>query len=494
MCRKCDSYQGHHRAINTHRYLKLNLLNFNMDKNIGLVWLKDDFRIKRNSALIEATKNHTQVVAFYLYKKKKFESQEAQGWWVSKSLKEFRTKLYENNINLEIIKTETYKSFFEKLFNKKNISIYWNKTYEPNYLKFDQYLSKKFEINGISYNIFKGNILNEFSEIKKNDGTPFKVFTPFWKNAEKFYLDKIPKKEKKISKCVKRVSYFENTIDETKIFLKNKWYKKFENYWIPSEENAMKELKNFVNNKIANYSESRNFPNIIGTSKLSPYIKHGQIHVETIWEECNKVKKKGANKFLAEIGWREFNHSLINNFPHMLKGNYSKKFDKFPWEKNLKFLSAWKKGLTGYPIVDAGMREMYSTGWMHNRVRMIVGSFLVKHLLINWLEGEKYFKNCLLDYNEANNVSGWQWVAGCGADAAPYFRIFNPILQGEKFDKNGDYVKKWVPELKNVTKKFIHKPWEINDEKILKLGKDYPFPIVVHEQARLKALEAFKNI
>ena len=256
----------------------------------------------------------------------------------------------------------------------------------------------------------------------------------------------------------------------------------------------MKELKNFIKNRIKDYSDARNFPNRIGTSKLSPYIKHGQIHVETVWEECNKVKNSGVNKFLAEIGWREFNHTLINFFPHMTNGNYSKKFDKFPWEKNKNFLLAWKKGLTGYPIVDAGMRELYSTGWMHNRVRMIVGSFLVKHLLINWTEGEKYFKDCLLDYNEANNVSGWQWVAGCGADAAPYFRIFNPILQGEKFDKEGEYVKKWVPELKNVPKKFIHRPWELNDEKILKIGSDYPHPIVNHEKARSKALAAFKKI
>ena len=216
--------------------------------------------------------------------------------------------------------------------------------------------------------------------------------------------------------------------------------------------------------------------------------------METIWEECQRLKNIGKSKFLAEIGWREFNHSLINYFPHMLKKNYSKKFDNFPWEKNLKFLDAWKKGLTGYPIVDAGMRQLYSTGWMHNRVRMIVGSFLVKHLLINWTEGEKYFRNSLLDFNEANNVSGWQWVAGCGADAAPYFRIFNPILQGEKFDREGDYVKRWVPELKKVPKKYIHKPWELDDENLLKLEKDYPLPIVNHEKARSKALSAFKKI
>ena len=465
-----------------------------MPKNIGLVWLKDDFRVNKNHALIEATKNHDSVVAFFLFKKVKFDNQEAQKWWVSKSLKEFKKTLKNYNINLEIIKTDSYKSFFEKLFIKKNFSIYWNKTYEPKYLKFDEYLSKKFSNNDIKFKILKGNILNEFDEIKKKDGTPFKVFTPFWRNAEKFYFEKIPSKEKKISKCIKTVSFFENIIGEDEICPREEWHEKFEDFWFPSEENALKQLKIFLKNKIEKYSEARNFPNIIGTSKLSPYIKHGQLHVETIWEETINLKKKGSNKFLAEIGWREFNHSLINFFPHMLETNYSKKFEKFPWEKNSKFLSAWKKGLTGYPIVDAGMRELYNTGWMHNRVRMIVGSFLVKHLLINWKEGEKYFRSCLLDYNEANNVSGWQWVAGSGADAAPYFRIFNPILQGEKFDKEGDYVKKWVPELQGVPKKFIHKPWEFKDEKILKLGSDYPRPIVIHEKARQKALNAFKKI
>ena len=444
-----------------------------MTKNIGLVWLKDDFRLKKNLALIEATKNHNQVVVFFLYKKKKFDDQEAQKWWVYESLQKFKKKLINYNINLEIIAIDTYKSFFEKLFKKKEFSIYWNKTYEPNFLKFDEFLKSNFEKNQIKYSIFKGNILNEFNEVKKNDDTPFKVFTPFWRNAEKYYMEKIPTKEKKISKCFKKISFFKKTITEKEIHPNKQWFKKFENYWVPSEDNALKELKNFIDKKIQNYSDLRNFPYLLGTSKLSPYIKHGQIHVETIWEECNKIKNKGVNKFLAEIGWREFNHSLINYFPHMLKSNYSKKFDNFPWVKNSKFLTAWKKGLTGYPVVDAGMRELYSTGWMHNRVRMIVGSFLVKHLLIHWTEGEKHFRKCLLDYNEANNISGWQWVSGCGADAAPYFRIFNPILQGEKFDKDGDYVKKWVPELRKVPKKYIHRPWELNDKNILTLNKDY---------------------
>ncbi len=467
-----------------------------MSKKIGLFWLRDDFRIKKNHGLAEATKNHDQVIVFYLYKKLTFSHQEAQKWWLSKSLSDFKKKLNNFNINLEIIKTDSFKVFFEKLIKKKDISIYWNKVYEPDYLKFDKYLINNLKVKNISFKICKGNILNEIDEVTKDDGTPFKVFTPFWRKAEKHYIEKIPSKEKIVKKCVRKKNYFQNCIDHLEILPKNNWFNNFEKIWSPNEESALKELQNFIKNRIVNYSEGRNFPRIIGTSKLSPFIKFGQIHVETIWDECIKEKNKtvGTSKFLAEIGWREFNHTLINYFPHMLKNNYSKKFDKFPWEKNIKYLSAWKRGKTGYPIVDAGMRELYTTGWMHNRVRMIVGSFLVKHLLINWREGEKYFKNCLLDYNEASNVAGWQWVAGSGADAAPYFRIFNPILQGEKFDKEGEYVKKWIPELKNVSQKYLHKPWEIKDEKNFKLGRDYPFPIVKHEIARAKALNAFKKI
>ena len=467
-----------------------------MNKNIGLFWLRDDFRITKNNGLIEATRNHEQVVVFYLYKKSNYNNQEAQKWWLNKSILNFKKTLNKFNINLEIIKTDSFKFFFDKLLKKKDFSIYWNRVYEPDYLKYDDHLAKQLETNDIPFKIFKGNVLNEISEVKKGDGTPFKVFTPFWRTAEKHYIDKIPQKEKIIKKCLKKKNYFKNSIEAEEILPKKKWFKNFENIWLPSEESALKELRNFIKNRILNYSDGRNFPNILGTSKLSPFIKHGQIHVETIWNECMNAtnKKIGITKFLAEIGWREFNHTLINHFPHMLKNNYSKKFDKFPWEKNIKFLSAWKKGLTGYPIVDAGMRELYSTGWMHNRVRMIVGSFLVKHLLINWKEGEKYFRNCLLDYSAASNVAGWQWVAGSGADAAPYFRIFNPILQGEKFDKEGEYVKKWIPELKNIPKNFIHKPWELEDEKNFTLGKDYPFPLVKHENARAKALSAFKNM
>ena len=310
-----------------------------MDKKIGLFWLREDFRLSKNNGLIEATINHEEVVVFYLYKENNYQNQEAQKWWLSKSLYNFKKKLSNLNINLEIIETESFKVFFEKLLKKNDFAIYWNKVYEPDYLKFDDYIQKILMSKNIYYKIYKGNVLNEINEIKKSDGTPFKVFTPFWRTAEKYFIEKIPSKEKKIKKCLRKKNYFKTCINSEKILPNKNWFKNFEKIWSPDEENALKKLNNFIKNKIINYSEGRNFPNISGTSKLSPYIKFGQIHVETIWDECikNKTKTIGTSKFLAEIGWREFNHSLINHFSHMTKNNYSKKFDKFPWQKKSNF-------------------------------------------------------------------------------------------------------------------------------------------------------------
>ena len=466
----------------------------------GIFWIREDFRIENNPALSFATQNHDNVIALYIYNNNDFDNKrEAQKWWVCKSLETLKKELSNYKINLEIVKGEELEIFSK--FNKKDkLSVYWNKIYEPDVIAKGKKIRDLFIKNEINYKYFKGNILNEFQEITKNDGTPFKVFTPFWRNAEQVYLNKPLSKNYIVKKKTKKISFFKKCIEPNDILPKKDWYKKFDKYWKVSENDAKKILKNLIENKIKDYGTSRDIPSIEGTSKLSPYIKHGQIHVGSIWKKCSEIKSKGIGyrKYINELGWREFSHSLINYFPEFLKGNFRKEFDKFPWAKNEKFLKAWKRGMTGYPIVDAGMRELYETGWMHNRIRMVVGSFLVKHLRINWTEGEKHFRNCLLDFNKANNVAQWQWVAGCGADAAPYFRIFNPILQGEKFDKEGIYVKKWVPELKNVPNKFIHKPWEmeLKYQEAIKtiIGKDYPGPIVIHEKARAAALEAFQSL
>ena len=465
----------------------------------SFVWLKDDFRISNNQALKALIEDdNKEKLAIYIYEEETYLSCESQKWWLAKSLEIFQKKLVNLNISLDVIHENTSKTFKKLISNNSFNRIYWNKSCHVNDNITEEGIKKILKENNVFYKEFEANLLNPVDKIKKDDGTPFKVFTHYWKKAEQNYLRNNHKfDDKKYKNCNHDLKKNKNI---QAIYPKKHWYKKFEKYWEPSEENAEKILNNFINKSIENYAIDRDIPSIEGTSKLSPYLKFGQISVHKIMQKCLEIKNKkiGYRKYVNEIGWREFCHSLLHNFPEMEKNNLRKDFNNFKWNKNEKLLLKWKKGLTGYPIVDAGMRELYETGWMHNRVRMIVASFLVKHLRIHWMEGEKHFRNTLLDFNIANNVAGWQWVAGTGADAAPYFRIFNPILQGEKFDSNGNYIKKWCPELNNLPNEFLHKPWEMPEElqmeKNIIIGKTYPFPIVKHEEARNSALKAFQDL
>jgi deoxyribodipyrimidine photo-lyase len=465
----------------------------------SFVWLKDDFRMSNNQALKALIEDdNKEKLAIYIYEEETYLSCESQKWWLAKSLEIFQKKLENLNILLDVIHENTSKTFKKLISNNSFNRIYWNKSCHVNDNITEEGIKKILKENNVFYKEFEANLLNPVEKIKKDDGTPFKVFTHYWKKAEQNYLRNNHKFDDK------KYKNYNHDLKKNKniqaIYPKKHWYKKFEKYWEPSEENAEKILNNFINKSIENYAIDRDIPSIEGTSKLSPYLKFGQISVHKIMQKCLEIKNKkiGYRKYINEIGWREFCHSLLHNFPEMEKNNLRKDFNNFKWNKNEKLLLKWKKGLTGYPIVDAGMRELYETGWMHNRVRMIVASFLVKHLRIHWMEGEKYFRNTLLDFNIANNVAGWQWVAGTGADAAPYFRIFNPILQGEKFDSNGNYIKKWCPELNNLPNEFLHKPWEMPEElqmeKNIIIGKTYPFPIVKHEEARNSALKAFQDL
>ena len=465
----------------------------------SFVWLKDDFRISNNQALKALIEDdNKEKLAIYIYEEETYNLRESQKWWLAKSLEIFQKKLENFNISLDVIHENTTKTF-KKLISSNSLNrIYWNKSCHVNDNITEEGIKKLLKENNVFYKEFEANLLNPVEKIKKDDGTPFKVFTHYWKKGEQNYLRNNHKFDDK------KYKNYDHDLKKNKniqaIYPKKNWYKKFEKYWEPSEENAEKILNNFINKSIENYAINRDIPSIEGTSKLSPYLKFGQISVHKIIQKCLEIKNKkiGYRKYINEIGWREFCHSLLHNFPEMEENNLRKDFNNFKWNKNEKLLLKWKKGLTGYPIVDAGMRELYETGWMHNRVRMIVASFLVKHLRIHWMEGEKHFRNTLLDFNIANNVAGWQWVAGTGADAAPYFRIFNPILQGEKFDANGNYIKKWCPELNNLPNEFLHKPWEMPEElqkeKNIIIGKTYPFPIVKHKEARNSALKAFQDL
>ncbi|MFL2827816.1 MAG: cryptochrome/photolyase family protein, partial [Candidatus Puniceispirillales bacterium] len=279
---------------------------------------------------------------------------------------------------------------------------------------------------------------------------------------------------------------------------------KITNSWNVGEEAALLRLDNFIEAELDGYKEGRNFPTKKNVSRLSPHLHWGEISPNTVWYKIKDLSDIGlrhqqdTDTFLSEMGWREFSNSLLFYFPELPKKNLQNKFDRFKWDNNKSKLKSWKMGLTGYPIVDAGMRELWSTGYMHNRLRMIVGSFLVKNLLLHWHEGEKWFWNCLVDADLASNSASWQWIAGCGADAAPYFRIFNPVTQGLKFDIDGEYVRKYVPELSKLPNKYLFNPWEASQEILdkanIELGKNYPKPIVDLKTSRQEALSAFAEL
>jgi len=461
-----------------------------------IYWIRNDFRLIDNESLDYFSNYKNEKKCLFSYDEIKFKNRSAQRWWLYKTLTYFRNTLEEKKYKFEfVLDNET--NCFKKIIKEKKISkVIWNKIFLPDEILIENNIINVLEKNKVKYHIFNSNLLLNPNLTKKKNDTPFQVFSPFWRNEEGIYLENYKYNDRKIkinrNKIIKKYKEFEKILPE------KKWYQKFEKYWKVGEYEAKNKITQFINNQIFNYNTNRDFPSIEGTSKLSPHLAFGEVSSREIFHKyyCISKKNTGTRKFINEIGWREFAYHLIYHFPKMQNKNLRKNFDKFPWSRNKEHLNKWKQGKTGYPIVDAAMRQLCETGWMHNRLRMVTGSFLVKHLRINWIEGEKYFKDSLLDYDTANNVSGWQWIAGCGADAAPYFRIFNPITQGEKFDTDGIFVKKWIPELKNVPKKYIHKPWEMTEEEKMKINfdlkKNYFEPIVDHAEARKAALNAFE--
>lgn len=467
----------------------------------GLVWFRQDLRISDNPALTNALKNSEKVAAIYILDEESKGVRKmgaASKWWLHYALEDLSKSLKDYGIELFIAEGESQK-ILEKVIKENKIeTIYWNRLYEPYHIARDKKIKSEL---GITCESFNASLLNEPWDIKNGAGSYYKVFTSYYKYC---LANRIPrealKAPKKQQKGFKLKGKFLG-LNELKLRpTKPNWAKSFYEYWDISEKAAQDHLYDFLENKAANYTEGRDFPIGEYTSKLSPYLHFGQISPNQIYGVCNHFEatdprtKNGTGKFISEVYWREFSYHLLYHYPIHEK-NFNENFDKFPWEKNAKGLKAWKKGMTGFPIVDAGLRELWHTGWMHNRVRMIVGSFLTKDLILHWKEGEEWFWDTLLDADLANNSASWQWVAGSGADASPYFRIFNPMTQGEKFDGKGEYVRKWCPELKDLPDEYVHKPWEAPELILkaagIKLGKDYPLPIVDHKEAREKALKAY---
>jgi deoxyribodipyrimidine photo-lyase len=468
-------------------------------QEIAIHWFRKDLRLNFNPALSHAVAHAKEVIPLYIHDDSLEWSEGGAGkWWLHHSLEALKKDLESKGSNL-IIKKGNPLDILKELTKEHNIKLVcWNRLYEPEVIKRDTEIKSVLKSSDIECESFNGSLLLDPWESKNKTGNPYQVFTPFWRNLQNL----IPER-KSLSKITKINSpkIYSESIDSLNLLPNIPWDKEFYNLWQPGETGGQKCLKHFLK-IIDNYKEQRDFPSVEANSKLSPHLHFGEISPLDIWMQTELEFKNGkatlVEPFLRQLGWREFAHHLLFHFPDTTKEPLRKDFKKFPWVKNKKHLTAWQKGLTGYPIIDAGMRELWTTGIMHNRVRMIVGSFLVKNLLIHWHEGAKWFWDTLIDADLANNTLGWQWIAGCGADAAPYFRIFNPVTQSEKFDTEGKYIKKWVPELASLPAKIIHAPWLQTEETLraygVEIGTSYPEPIVDLKETRERALESYAKI
>lgn len=465
----------------------------------AIVWFRQDLRCTDNPALSAACDHNTIVIPLYILDEKAEALGKAQNWWLHYSLISLESELEKIGLHFCLRRGNPLDQL-TKLVSENQIDVvYWNRCYEPSAIKLELLIKKSLEECDVKVITTNGSLLNEPWEIKNKSGHYFKVYTPFWRTCLKQLS--IPSPTIIIKNPTSPQIYSEKLNDWNLLPKKPNWAKAFSHYWQPGEKGAQTKLDEFIKNNLQSYKVNRNVPAKNATSKLSPHLHFGEISTWQVWRAIEEAKLDincnlmAAENFLSSLGWREFCYHLLYHFPDLADTNFKAKFDAFPWSYDDDLLKSWQQGNTGYPIVDAGMRELWHTGFMHNRVRMIVASFLTKDLLIDWRSGTSWFWDTLMDADLANNAFNWQWVAGSGADAAPYFRIFNPVLQGEKFDPKGDYVRQWVPELTKVLNKWIHKPWMAKaDELGVRLGVDYPKPIVDHDEKRRIALLNYRMI
>ncbi len=474
-----------------------------------IMWFRRDLRIKDNPALRAAHANGAPIIPVFILEdincRNYGQLGSASKWWLHHSLTSLNNILSSIGSGLVLRKGEPAIVLTQLLKETNANSIYWNRRYYKPEMESDKKLKETLTTANIEVHTFNGSLLREPWEVKTGSGGYYKVFTPYWRA-----IKEIGPGRPETAAAPRKIKSIPNHPDSALIEDWNllptnpNWAKGFEEQWFPGEEEARRALRKFLKGPIDNYDIDRNHPSITGTSRLSPHLAFGEISPLQIWHETmaaiesNNINETQGYKFLSEIVWREFAHTLLYFNPDMPREPLKQNFKNYPWKHEKTKLKAWQQGLTGYPIVDAGMRELWQTGWMHNRVRMISASFLIKHLLIPWQEGERWFWDTLVDADIANNAAGWQWVAGSGADAAPYFRIFNPFGQGEKFDPEGNYVKKYIPELQNLPAKYIHQPWAAPDDILehsgVRLGDNYPNPIIDHSYARKRALDGYQHI
>jgi len=468
-----------------------------------LVWFRQDLRLANNPALHAAVQAGGPVIAVYIHDPAgdgRWPAGGASRWWLHHALEDLDAQLGAVGGQLILREGPSLKVLQALLAETGATRVVWNRRYEPHHLATDTEIKTVLRNQGITVDSFNGNLLHDPHQIKNLSGNPFQVFTPFWKNclANLKFEEPLPAPKRLPSSGSSLTSV---PLAKLKLLPKIKWDSGFKTHWKPTRTGAEHRLKNFVREAIKQYPQDRDIPKLDGTSQLSPYLHWGQIsplEIVAAVRAASQDASAGGIKYIAEVGWREFAYHLLYHFPHTAEQPLRAEFASFPWSPDPKLLREWQRGRTGYPIVDAGMRQLWHTGWQHNRVRMIAASVLVKHFLQPWQAGAAWYWDTLVDADLAANTLGWQWAGGCGADAAPYFRVFNPVLQGKKFDPEGDYVRHWVPELKHLPAEWIHEPWNAPADVLkaagITLDKDYPKPLVGLIEGRDRALAAFEKL
>lgn len=457
-----------------------------------IVWFRQDLRLADNPALRFAAKSGRPVICLYILDDETpgaWKWGGAARWWLHHSLAALDQNLRRHDGGNLILRRGPAERILPAVIAETGAeAVTWNRCYEPYAVARDKMLKRRLIEDKIEVESFNASLLFEPWEIATKEGKPFRVFTPFW-NALRGKIE-----PGKPHPAPRRLTFHAHIKSDTLadwalLPVKPDWAKDFD--WTPGEAAAHRALSSFLKS-VADYAHARDIPGEDGTSRLSPHLNWGEIGPRQVWHAVKThahARSDGAQTFLKELGWREFCAQLLFHNPHLPEKPFDQRFADFPWRTSDKDFAAWAKGQTGIPIVDAGMRQLWQTGWMHNRVRMIVASLLIKHLGIHWKHGEEWFWDTLVDAGLANNAANWQWVAGSGADAAPFFRIFNPVLQGQRFDPQGDYVRRHVPELKDVPDRYIHRPWEAPTP-----PPDYPAPIVDLDEGRMRAMKSFRSI